>query len=108
MVRVVTVQTPSRWKAESDHNLFFGNVHLLGRIELNRRTRVGKNWRGICLPRVLTDPDPRVNLEEAIATKIVPPQSGTYTSSVADITSVLTETYCGRRPSLRPLLGACK
>ena len=42
-VRIAIVRNPPRENAESDHNLVFGNIKLLGRIAPNRPKRVIKN-----------------------------------------------------------------
>ena len=56
LVRNVTVRTPPRKNAKSDHNLVIGNMRLLGRIAPNRPKRVIKNRRAIDLPRLMADP----------------------------------------------------
>ena len=47
LVRNVTVRAPPTENAESDHNLVFGNIRLLGRIAPNRPKRMIKNRRAI-------------------------------------------------------------
>ena len=61
LVRNVTVRTPPRENAESDHNLVTGNIRLFGRIAPNRPKRVTKNRRVIDLPRLMADPHLRMN-----------------------------------------------
>ena len=63
LVRNVTVRTPPRENAESDHNLVIGNIRLLGRIAPNRPRRVIKNRRAIELPRLMAAPHLRMNLQ---------------------------------------------
>ena len=63
LVRNVTVRTPPKENAESDHNLVLGNFRFLGRIALNRRKGVSKNRRAIDLPRLMADPDLRLNMK---------------------------------------------
>ena len=66
--RNITVRTPPKENADSDHNLVFGkqNTRLLGRIAPNRPKRVIKNRRAVDLPRLMADPHLRMNLQEAI------------------------------------------
>ena len=59
LVRNVTVRTPPRENAESNHNLVIGNIRLLGRIAPNRPKRVIKNRRANDLPRLMADPQLR-------------------------------------------------
>ena len=99
MVRNVTVLTPSR---EPDHNLEFGYIRLLGRIAPNRPKRVIKNRRAIDLPRLMADPHPRMNFQEAKAAKLASPTPGTNTRSVDDMTSVLIETLLSNAADIAP------
>ena len=57
LVRNVTVRTPPRENAESDHNLVIGNIRLLGRIAPNRPKGVIKNRRAV----VMANPHFRMN-----------------------------------------------
>ena len=94
LVRNVTVRTPHRENAKSDHNLASAVIHLqvlLGRIAASRPMRVLKNRRAIDLPRLMADPHLRMNFQNAIAAKLVSPITGTIAGSVDDMTSSLTE-----------------
>ena len=68
------------------------NIRLLDRIVPNRPKRVIKNRCAIDLPRLMTDPHLRMNLQETIAAKFSSPIPDTNTGSVDDITQVLTKT----------------
>ena len=102
LVRSVTVRTPPRENAESDHNLVFGNIRLLGRIAPNRPKRVVKNRRAIDLPRLMADPRLRINFQNAIAAKLASPIPGTNAGSVDDMTSLLTETLLSTAADIAP------
>ena len=91
-----------RKNAESDHNLVFGNIRLLGPIAQNRPKRVIKNRRAIDVPILMTDPHLRVNFQEAIAAKLASPIPGISTGSVDDMTSVLTETLLSNAADIAP------
>ena len=87
LVRNVSVQTPPRENAESDHNLVIASIRLLGRIAPNRQKIVIKNRRAIDLPRLMADPHLRMNLQNSSQ-----PYLGTNAGSVDDMASLLTET----------------
>ena len=61
LVRNVTVRTPLRENAESDHNLVIGNIRLLGRNAPKRLKRVINKKRALDLPRLMADPYLRMN-----------------------------------------------
>ena len=63
LVRNVTVRTPPRENAESDHNLVIASIRLLGRIAPNRPKIVIKSRRAIDLQRLMADPHLRMNLK---------------------------------------------
>ena len=102
LVRDVTVRTPPRENAESDHNLVIGHIRLLGRIAPNRPKRVIKNRRAIDLPRLMADPHLRMNLQNAIAAKLASPTPGTNAGSVDDMASLLTETLLSNAADIVP------
>ena len=72
LVRNVTVQTPPREYAESDHNLVIASIRFLGRIAPNHSKRVFKNRQAIDLPRSMADPQLRMDLQNATATLAYP------------------------------------
>ena len=98
----VTVRTPPRGNAESDHNLVIRNIRLLGRIAPNRPKGVVKNRRAIDLPRLMADPQLRMNFKNAIAAKLASPIPGTNARSVDDMTSLLTETLLSNAADTAP------
>ena len=104
LVRNVTVQTPPKENAESDRNLVLGNIRFLGRIALNCQKRGSKNRCAIDLPRLMADPDLRLNIKEAIATKLISPLPCTNSGSVDDTTSVRTETLLSNAADIAPLI----
>ena len=108
LVRNVTVRTPPKENAESDHNLVIRNIRLLGRIAPNRPKRVIKNQRAIDRPTILADPHLRMNFQEAIAVKLASPLRGTNVGSVDYMTSLQTETLLSNAADTVPLFGANK
>ena len=58
----------------------------------NRPKGVIKNRRAIDLPRLMADPQLRMNFQNTIAAKLASPIPGTNGGSVDDMTSLLTET----------------
>ena len=76
LVRNVTVRTPPRENAESDHNLVIGNIRLLGRTAPNRPKGIIKNRRAIDLPRLMANLRLRMNFLNAIAAKLSSPIPG--------------------------------
>ena len=84
LVRNIAVRTPPKESAESDHNLVFGNICLLGRVAPNQGEKGGKNQPAFGLWRWMTDSDLRSDLNKEIAKKLVSPLLGTGTSSVDD------------------------
>ena len=98
----VTVRTPPRENAKSDHNLVPGNIRLFDRITQNRPKRVITNRQAIDLPRLMMDPYLRMNFQEAIAAKLASPIPGTNSGSIADMTSVLTKTLLPKAADIAP------
>ena len=92
LLRNVTVRTPPREKAESDHNLVIANIRLLSRIAPNRPKIVIKNRRAIDLQRLMADPHLRMNLQNAITANLASPTPGTNAGSVDDMASLLIAT----------------
>ena len=102
LVRNVTVRTPSRENAESDHNLVIGNIRRLGRIATIRPQEVIENRQAIDLPRLMADPQLRMNFLNAIVAKVATPIPGTNAGSVHDMTSLLTETLLSNAANIAP------
>ena len=102
LVRNVTVRTPPRENAESDHNFVIGNICLLGRIAPNRPKRDIKNRRAIDLPRLMPEPHLQMNFQNAIAAKLASPIPGTNAGNVDDMTSLLTETLLSNAADIAP------
>ena len=82
------MRTLPRENAESDYNPVIRNIRLLGRIAPNRPKRVTKNRRAIDLPRLIADPQPRMNFQNTIAAKLASPIPGTNAGSVDDVTFI--------------------
>ena len=102
LVRNVTVRTPPRENAGSDHNLVIGNIRLLGRIAPNRPNRIIKNRRAIDLPRLMAGPQLRMNLQNVITAKLASPTPGTNAGSLDDMVSLLTETLLSNAADIEP------
>ena len=102
LVRSITVRTPPRENAESDHNLVIANIRLLIRIVPNRPKIVINNRRAIELPRLMADPHLRMNLQSAIASNLASPTPGTNAGSVDDMASMLTETLMSNAADIAP------
>ena len=102
LVRNVTMRTPPRENAESDHNLVFGNIRLLGRIAPNRPNIVIKNRRAIDLPRLMADSHLRLNFQEAIVATLASPILGTNAGCVDDMISALNETLLSNAAGIAP------
>ena len=102
LVRNVTVRTPPRKNARSNHNLVIGNIRRLGRVAPNRPKGVIKNGRAIDLPRLMADPQLRINFQNAIAAKLASPIPGTNAGSVDDMTSVPAETLLSNAADIAP------
>ena len=102
LVRNVTVRTPRRESAESDHNLVFGSSRLVGRIAPNGTKRVINNRRAIDIPRLMVDPHLQTNSQDATGAKLVSPIPGTNTGSVDDMTSVITGTLLSNAADIAP------
>ena len=105
LVRNVTVRTPPRKNAESDHNLVIASIRLLGRIAPNRPKIVVKSRRAIDLQRLMANPHLRMNLTNAIAANLASPTPGTNAGSVDDMTSLLTETILSNTADKAPPIG---
>ena len=109
LVRDVTVRTPPRENAESDHNLVIGNVYLLGRIAPNSPKGVIKDRRSIDLPRLMADPHLRMNLQNVIAANLASPTPRTSAGSIDDMASLLTEMLLSNAADIAPpIFGAKK
>ena len=103
LIRCVNVRRPPLETPESDHNLVYAKVRISRRSALKRRRRDGTK-KLADLRRLMTDPNLRCQVANAMVDALLPIPHGTYISDIAtDMVDVTPSTAAELVPrSKRP------
>ena len=106
LIRCVNVRQPSLEAPESDHNLVYANVRIPRRFAPNQRKRnsTKETPKLAELRRLMTDPNLRCQVANAMATALTPIPDGTCIRDIAtDMADVMLSTAADSVPrSKRP------